>query len=182
MTRPTRRQVLMLAAGTGLAGRAGANTAPPELQQALPGARLQGQGRLRFFGLHVYDIRLWTPAGFAPEGWADSPLALEIEYARTLYGQQIAERSLDEMKRQGEIPPERGSRWLADMARLFPDVKQGDRITGVHQPGVGASFFLNGQRRGEQREADFARRFFGIWLAPQTSEPALRERLFGRQP
>ncbi len=182
MTTPTRRQALLLAAGACTAGWTRASTAPSELQQALPGARLQGQGRLRFFGLHVYDIRLWTPAGFAPERWADSALALEIEYARTLYGQQIAERSLDEMKRQGEIAPDTGSRWLAEMARLFPDVKQGDRITGLHQPGAGATFFINGQRRGEQREADFARRFFGIWLAPQTSEPALRERLFGRQP
>ena len=137
MTPLTRRQALLLAAGACAGGWAQANTAPPELQQSLPGARLQGQGRLRFFGLHVYDIRLWTPAGFAPERWADTPLALEIEYARTLYGQQIAERSLDEMKRQGEIAPDTGSRWLAEMARLFPDVKQGDRITGVQQPGAG---------------------------------------------
>lgn len=181
MNTVSRRQWLLLATAVPLLP-ARAATVPPEVQAALPGATLQGQGRLRFLGLHVYDIRLWTAGGFVPDRWAQSPLALEIEYARTLYGRQIAERSLDEMKRQGEIAPDTGSRWLAEMNRLFPDVKQGDRITGIKQPGVSASFFMNGQTRGELRDGDFARRFFGIWLAPQTSEPALRERLFGRQP
>jgi hypothetical protein len=176
----TRRGLLLCAGALALPARADAP--PPELQQGLPSARLQGQGRLRFFGLHVYDIRLWTAAAFAPERWAEAPLALEIQYARTLYGQQIAERSLDEMKRQGEMGSDDAQRWLAEMARLFPDVKEGDRITGTHQPGRGATFFVNGRPRGEVLDANFARRFFGIWLAPQTSEPALRERLFGRQP
>jgi hypothetical protein len=176
----TRRGLLCFAAALALPARA--DVPPPELQQGLPEARLRGQGRLRFFGLHVYDIRLWTAAAFAPERWAEAPLALEIEYARTLYGQQIAERSLAEMKRQGEIGGDEAQRWLAEMTRLFPDVKQGDRITGTLQPGRGASFYVNGRSRGEVRDPDFARRFFGIWLAPQTSEPALRERLFGRQP
>jgi hypothetical protein len=177
---PGRRLLLIALLAPALTARAG--TPPPELSAALPAARLQGEGRLRFFGLHVYDVRLWTAAAFAPERWAEAPLALEIEYARTLYGKAIAERSLDEMKRQGDLAADRSARWLADMTRLFPDVKEGDRITGVQQPGAGVSFFINGKARGEVRDADFARRFFGIWLAPQTSEPGLRDRLFGRTP
>ena len=31
----------------------------------------------------------------------------------------------------------------------------------------------------EKRDAEFARRFFGIWLAPETSEPRLRAALLG---
>ena len=50
-------------------------------------------------------------------------------------------------------------------AMTFPDVKKGDRITGVHEPGVAAQFFVNGALKGEIRDAEFARRFFGIWLA-----------------
>lgn len=157
-----------------------ADTPPQELSTALPAAQLQGQGRLRFFGLHVYDIRLWTPVDFAPQRWADSPLGLEIEYGRTLYGEKIAERSLDEMKRQGDLPAASAEQWLGQMKRLFPDVNAGDRLTGVHRPGIGARFYFNGRLLGEVADADFARRFFGIWLAQQTSEPDLRERLFGR--
>jgi Chalcone isomerase-like len=152
---------------------------PPEVSSELPGARRQGNGRLRFFGLHVYDIRLWTPARALAADWATSPLALEIEYARTLYGKLIAERSLDEMRRQGEISPAQGERWLAQMTALFPDVKEGDRLTGVQVPGVAARFFVNGALKGEVRDAAFTRLFFGIWLSPRSSEPALREALLG---
>ena len=63
------------------------------------------------------------------------------------------------------------------MAALFPDVKAGDRLTGVQQPGRAARFFFNGQFRGEVVDAEFTRLFFGIWLSPRTSEPALRAQL-----
>lgn len=171
---------LATAALTALPLRAqGVAAPPPEVAQALPAARLQGQGRLRFFGLHVYDIRLWAADALLDGRWEDRPLALELAYARTLHGQSIAERSLQEMRRQGEITPAQAQRWLTGMASLFPDVRDGDRLSGVYLPGAGAAFYFNGQPRGELRDAGFARRFFGIWLAPQTSEPGLRERLLG---
>ena len=50
----------------------------------------------------------------------------------------------------------------------------------MNLPGVGARFFVNGALRGEPKDADFARLFFGIWLSPRSSEPALREALLGR--
>ena len=176
-----RRHLLIAAPATLFAGLfaplAAASLRPPELAQALPDAQLQGQGRLRFLGLQIYDIRLWAPKPVSADDWAQAPLALELAYARTLYGRAIAERSLDEMRRQGEIAPTEAERWLGEMVRLFPDVKDGDRLTGVNLPQAGARFFYNGQLRGEVKDAAFARRFFGIWLAPQSSEPSLRERL-----
>jgi hypothetical protein len=152
---------------------------PAEVAAELPGARLLGSGRLTYFGLHVYDARLWVVDGFTADTFAKQALALELEYARTLVGKLIAERSLDEMKRVGGFSDEQGQRWLALMTQTFPDVNKGDRLTGLHRPGEAAAFFLNGKPRGEVRDADFARRFFGIWLAPQTSEPKLRAALLG---
>ena len=67
------------------------------------------------------------------------------------------------------------------MRQIFPDVKEGDRITGVQRPGEAARFFVNGQPRGEVRDAEFTRLFFGIWLSPRTSQPRLREALLGTQ-
>ncbi|HET9977301.1 MAG TPA: chalcone isomerase family protein [Burkholderiaceae bacterium] len=145
----------------------------------LPGARLQGQGQMRFFGLHVYDALLWTTAPLAPADVERSPLALELRYARSLKGPLIAERSIEEMRRQDEIAAADAERWLAAMTRLFPDVGAGDRITGVHRPGQGARFHVNGRLAGEVRDAVFARLFFGIWLSPRTSEPKLRAALLG---
>jgi hypothetical protein len=178
MTLPRRRFLLATALLYGLGARAQGGV-PPEVGAALPGARLQGSGRLRYFGLHVYDARLWSGAAAVGGDWAGVPFALELEYARSLDGAKIADRSLAEMRRQEEIAAPTAERWLAEMKRIFPDVRAGDRLTGVQRPGQGARFHINGAAAGEVPDAAFARLFFGIWLSPRTSEPALRTALLG---
>ena len=178
--KPLTRRRLLIAAALLPAGGTHARVAPPpEVAAELPGARTQGEGQMRFFGLRVYDVRLWAGEPASATNWAALPLALELEYARELQGAAIAERSLKEMQRQAEIAADTGARWLGAMTRIFPDVRAGDRITGVQRPGTGARFFVNGRLQGELPDADFARLFFGIWLSPRTSEPALREALLG---
>ena len=156
-----------------------APVAPPEVAREWPQARLVGSGRLRFMGLRIYDARLWSPTRPGFDDWDTQPLALELQYARKLVGAQIAERSLEEMRRQGPIDPTRAQRWLAAMQDTFPDVRDGDRLTGLHLPGTAARFFHNGTPRGEWPDPLKARLFFGIWLSPQTSDPSLREALLG---
>lgn len=143
----------------------------------LAGLTKRGQARFRFLGLHVYDIRLWSAAPVTAANWQEQPLTLEIEYARNLSGDEIAKRSLKEMRRQATVTDAQAQAWLTEMQAAFPDVKAGDRISGTHEPGVAAQFFVNGQPRRRVADAQFARLFFGIWLSPQTSEPALREQL-----
>ena len=63
------------------------------------------------------------------------------------------------------------------MEAACPDVKQGERISGViAEPGA-IQFFINGKPGRKVADAEFARLFVGIWLAPQTSEPGLRSQL-----
>lgn len=154
---------------------------PAEVVVALPDARWRGTAVMRFFGLHIYDARLWSAAPVAGDG-AGQPLALELVYARSLVGEQIASRSIQEMKGIGAFSEAQSARWLAAMLQLFPDVKAGDRLTGVQLPGQGTRFFFNGSLRGEVADADFTRLFFGIWLSPRTSEPRLRQQLLGGAP
>jgi hypothetical protein len=158
-----------------------AATAPPaEVANTLPGATLQGRGRLRYFGLYIYDALLWTVARAPDSSEApDDALALELRYVRSLRGPLIAERSIKEMRRIGDFTDSDAERWLAEMKRVFPDVSAGDRVTGVHRPGEAALFFVNGRTVGEVRDARFAQLFFGIWLSPRTSQPALRAQLLG---
>ena len=168
-----------LAAGTWPAwAQAPAVTLPAELATDLPGARLRGTALMRYFGLHIYDIRLWTADAAAADP-SLPPLALELIYGRKLVGTQIASRSLDEMRRVGNPSQAQAGRWLAAMGQLFPDVGAGDRLTGVMRSDGVARFHFNGQLRGEIADADFSRLFFGIWLSPRTSEPRMREQLLG---
>lgn len=179
-----RRDALLIGACTlaAVATPARARAAPREVLAELPGAALQGSGRLRFAGLRIYELRLWSAARVTAQNWTATPLALEIEYARTLAGPRIAERSLAEMRRQRELDAATAARWQRAMTTIFPDVHAGDRITGIKLPQAtpaAARFFFNGSFAGEIAEAGFAPLFFGIWLAPQTSQAALRDALLG---
>lgn len=143
----------------------------------MTGLQRRASGVMRFFGLRIYDIHLWATRPVDPARWAEQDLALELEYARSLKGEEIAKRSLVEMRRQADIPDAQAAQWLGEMTAAFPDVQAGDRLSGLYEAGRGASFFVNGRLRRRIEDARFAQLFFGIWLSPQTSEPRLRQTL-----
>ena len=153
---------------------------PPELTADLPGAQWSGTARLRYFTFNVYDANLWVAPGFSASRYAQSAFGLQLSYLRSLDGKAIAERSITEMRRGASLSAAQEQRWLAAMQAAFPDVKAGDRITGLHQPGVGARFWFNGTTRGAVPDSEFSRLFFGIWLAETTSEPRLRTALLAK--
>jgi len=171
----SRRAALALLASVPLSLSAQSQV-PPELAGMSP----RGTGRMRFVGLRVYDIKLWAPEPLGAD-WTQQVLALELTYARSLKGSLIAERSLKEMRRQGDIAEPKAKAWLAAMTSAFPDVNENDRLVGRYVPGEPARFFFNGQARPGQLDAEGSRWFFGIWLSPQTSEAALRTQLLGGQ-
>jgi hypothetical protein len=139
--------------------------------------------RLRVWGFEVYDARLWTPQGFRHTQALQQAFALELQYLRKLEGSAIASRSIDEMRRVGSLTDAQAQAWLTAMREMFPNVSSGERITGINLPGVGAEFWVNGQRVGLVKDLNFARLFFGIWLDERTSEPKMRAQLLqGLQP
>lgn len=159
-----------------IASHAGTTPSRPELS-VLPRAKLIGQVRLKVWGFDIYDARLWASAPFSAASFATSALALELNYLRNFQATEIAERSLKEMRRSQPVSDAQAAQWTADLLRVIPDVRKGDRITAVHRPGQGTTFWINGRASGEVPDADFARLFFGIWLSPDTSEPRMREAL-----
>ena len=152
---------------------------PAELQDVLPNAKLIGQTRLSVWGFKIYDARLWSPPGLNAGNFASQPMALELAYLRDFTAADIVERSVKEMRRSASVSAAQAQRWTTEMLRVFPDVKAGDRVLFLHRPGISASFWLNGRPVGEIADPEFARLFFGIWLSPQTSEPAMRLALLG---
>ena len=152
-------------------------TAEPgvHIRELIPKVAMVGQGRFTWFGFQVYDGALFAPEGkFA----ASQPHALELTYARELKGIKIAERSIDEIAALGIGTEAERAAWLPLLTRIFPDVRQGDRLAGVSS-GDKALFFFNGKAAGEVTDAKLARAFFAIWLDARTSAPAFRARLLG---
>jgi len=158
-------------------GTEGVASASPGASAALAGARLVGQGTMRFLGFDVYRARLWAQPGFDADQYSAHPLALELTYQRNFTAEAIAKRSIEEMRRVGSFTPQQATRWQQALQAALPDVKPGDRLLGLYQPGAGAVFKMGGRVVGEVADAEFSRLFFGIWLSPQTSEPGLRQQL-----
>jgi len=153
---------------------AGAAAAPAHIDQHLAQARLAGAGPFTWFGLRIYDAELWVgEQGYQP----GAPFVLDLRYARKLDGAKIAKASFDEMEKLGAGTPAQRAAWLARMKEIFPDVKEGTRISGAFLPGAGARFYLDGKPLATVPDPDFARAFFAIWLDPNTSARGLRTAL-----
>ena len=144
----------------------------------MPELKAIGGGLLRIFGFQIYNAYLWTPGG---SGFDRSrPYVLDIHYLRTFSAKQLAERSIDEMRGQGIGSDAVYPKWSSEMQRVFADVKEGDRLTGVATPSRSAKFFYNSTYRGEIMDPAFTDAFFGIWLNEKSSQPKMRNQLLGK--
>jgi len=142
------------------------------------GLAVRGNAVMRFFGLKVYDVRLWTP--MKPFSYAD-PFVVELVYDMSLKGKDIADRSVKEMRAQGVNDEIKLKRWGDEMAKIFPDIKQGDALIGVSLPGKEARFYDREKLIATVPDPEFAKAFFDIWLSEKSSEPKLRLKLLGEQ-
>ena len=132
-----------------------------------------GQGEYRHFGLLIYTATLW--AGDDP---GQPPRTLRLDYHRHVAGATIVETSVREMRRF--VPdPTALTGWTERMRKVFPDIAPGDHLVG-HHLGDRAAFYQDGRHLGTIDLPGFAAAFFGIWLDPRTSAPALRAALLAR--
>ena len=147
------------------------------MQGFLRAPRLVGQHRFTYWGFEVYDASLWADSEFSPEDWARQALILELRYLRDFKGADIAQRSIDEMHGQRALGPVQLKSWLDTLQQLIPNVRSGERLTGVYRPGKGMQLLHQDRFVGEVMDAELAQRFMGIWLAPETSQRQLRQQL-----
>ena len=146
----------------------------PETQ--IPKAQKVGEARLSVLFWDVYDMVLYAPDG----AWSyNEPFALSIHYLRKIDGEDIANRSIEEMRGQGLQNETLLAQWYKEIKAIFPDVKKGTVLTAIFLPGQRTDFFENEKLIGTVKGGDFLHWFSGIWLSDKTSEPALRKKLLG---
>ena len=144
------------------------------MNEALNPARLQGSGRLTWWGLHLYDASFYRGANAV-----SGEFALELRYQKSFSGNSIANRTVDEMKRIG-VPEVQAVSWGKQLATFLPNVEPGQSLTAIYLPNQGTIFFHDGKQIAQIPGVDFPKAFFGIWLDPKTSAPKLRTELLGQ--
>ena len=133
-----------------------------------------GEARFSFLFWDVYDAALYTAK--ASEDLTP-PFALELTYLRDLDGDAIAERSIEEMRKQGADDDDKLNRWERQMKAMFPDVSEEQIITGIADNNSISHFYFNAEKIGVIDDPEFTQRFFDIWLGKNTSEPKFRAKL-----
>lgn len=155
---------------------ASAGEVPSYVQKYVPSAKMVGKGRLTFMTFDVYDAALYAPQGRLSER---QPFALSLTYLRPIQKRDIADRSIEELRRQG-LDDEIGlASWHEKLLAIFPNVKPQTTITGIALPDGTTVFYQDGKSIGRVNDPAFTQHFFNIWLGPQSSEPSLRRQLLG---
>jgi len=140
---------------------------------ALNPAKLQGSGKLYYWGFHIYDAALYRSGKFgSPE------FALDIIYYKSFSGLAIADRTVHEMKKIG-IPERDAVAWGNELSKFLPNIEPGHSLTAIYKPESGTTFFHNGKRIALIPDAEFSKAFFGVWLDQNTRVPKLRTDLLG---
>ncbi len=147
---------------------------PLEAPAYLGPAKLQGSGRLTWWGFNIYD------AAFYRVGSLSSPeFALDMRYQKSFSGASIVNRTVEEMRRTG-VPETQAVLWGKELNAFLPNVESGQTLTAFYSPKQGTIFFHDGKQIALIPGAEFSKAFFGIWLDPKTSAPKLRTELLGQ--
>lgn len=148
-----------------------------DLNRYIDNPKVVGQARLKVLFWDVYDAKL-----IANDGTYESnkPFALSLTYLRKFSGDDIASRSVDEIRQLGMNDEMKLAKWYQTMSQLFPDVAKGESITGIVDNNKVSHFYYNDQRLGSVDDPEFSIWFFNIWLSSETSEPDMRAELIGK--
>ena len=96
----------------------------------VPDAEKVGEGRLTVMVWDVYDASLYAPKG---EWEEDKPFALKLTYLRDIKGKKIADRTIEEIRKQGFDDEVKLADWHAQLIRIFPDVNEDTSLVGIYK-------------------------------------------------
>lgn len=142
----------------------------------VPQAEKIGEGRLTYLFWDVYDAALFAPQG---QWERDKPFALSLSYLMDLKGKKIADRTIEEIRKQGFDDELKLADWHAQMKRIFPNVSDGVSLIGVYTESGETIFYMDDINIGVIEDPEFGPYFFDIWLGEQTTAPDLRKKLLG---
>lgn len=157
------------------------SSAVPDSLDSFPALIVVGRGELTWLGFSVYQASLWTTTGRFQSLENSLPIALSIHYERNISSEALSERTMEEWEHLGIFDETKRNLWGQRLKNIWPDVKPGDKITTLVARDKITRFYLNNSLISIVDDPQLGNALLSIWLDPNTSEPALRAKLIGKQ-
>lgn len=139
---------------------------------------LIGGSELRFWGLKVYQIFLWSEhKNFS----YDKKFAIQINYNMAFSSEDLAKRSIYEIKRNHFLSEQEEKKYYLQLKQIFTPVKSGDQKVALFIPDQGLLMFSNANLNGKVSDLRLARLFVDIWLDEKSSYPEITRKILGKE-
>jgi hypothetical protein len=140
----------------------------------------KSQTVLNYLWVDVYAAALFTPPDVSPKDAVNQQRGqrLELYYFRDIDRSDVIKAASQTLQRQQS--PATLSRLQGELDRLhasFQNIRPGDRYALDYLPGRGMNLERNGQVIFSSPNAELARVYLGIWLAPEGLSDSLRTAL-----
>jgi hypothetical protein len=148
--------------------------------------KVVGRAQLKWIFFDLYQSKLLTPSGHYREkdGISVGPLALYIRYQRAIDKQNLLKATEEQWQKMGLKMPASNA-WQAQLEKIFPSVRDGDRLVYQSDGHLG-QFFFSAQDGpfyliGQIQDPKLNQAFLAIWLSPKSNYPSLRLQLLGQK-
>ncbi len=141
-----------------------------------------GLQRATFLKVDVYVAALYVTATSSdPKALinSDGPQELIVHFLRNVGAEDVRKQWSRDF---AHVAPDRPISLMKRVATLntwLSDVKRGERLAFIRQPGEGIHVIVNGVVKGTIPGGDFSRDFMSIWLGATPPSPELRRGLLG---
>lgn len=125
----------------------------------------------------IYDSTLMTTSGRFPIDNATDSLIFEILYLTDIAANDLIDKTIEQWEVVG-IAPERYTRYLPELRALWPNIKDGDKLSLLLSKAE-SHFYFNQKYLGQIAGEEFGSIFLQIWLSEKTSQPELKSKLLG---
>jgi Chalcone isomerase-like len=144
--------------------------------------KLNGAGvrKKAIFKIYVASLYLESPAKDAASVIASGQAkSMRLHMLRSVEGAKVSGAIIEgfEMNSKEALPKLKGR--LDQLARMIPDVKDGDEIALSWIPHKGTQVAVRGTVAGTIEGRDFADALFAVWLGPNPVQDDLKSDLLG---
>lgn len=156
-------------------------TFPSHVRQCDTVLEIRGGGKASFLGFSLYSAAFYLESDVSTDRdelfLGTNPKQLRIEYMREIPKDAIVEAAEKGILKNRDNDVDALRERLDKIYDAFHDVEKGDVYVMEYCPEQGTTLYFNGEKEINLPGQDFARAFFGIWLAEDCLSPTLRRYL-----